>query len=118
MFCSHCGHELKEDYHFCPMCGTKVEPAQPKDPFPHSYLYQDTGGEDLFPMKVPCTTGQHEFVVHLTHKIACTGTPVNVEFSVCQKCGKMYFGSFPSRYGVVVAEKYTEIDTLPEDYFS
>ena len=118
MFCSHCGHELKEDYHFCPMCGTKVEPAHPKDPFPHSYLYQDTGGKDLFPMKEPCTTGQHEFVVHLTHKIACTGTPVNVEFSVCQKCGKMYFGSFPSRYGVVVAEKYTEIDTLPEGYFS
>ena len=27
-FCSHCGQELKEDYHFCPMCGTKVEPIQ------------------------------------------------------------------------------------------
>ena len=31
MFCSHCGQELKKDYHFCPMCGTQVGATQRLD---------------------------------------------------------------------------------------
>ena len=32
MFCRHCGKEIADDSHFCPICGTEVTEASPNQP--------------------------------------------------------------------------------------
>ena len=104
MFCSNCGHELKNGTNFCSHCGAKSNKPTKNSELKYSCLYRTDSGEDIFEMKTPCIEEDHKFVAYISHKAECVATRPTVTFK-CRKCGKMYFGSYPYRYGNVVAEE-------------
>ena len=71
---------------------------------PSPHWYPDNGGEDPFPMEEPCLKGRrHAFIERTIYQNSCQPTMPKRSFH-CRRCGEVYRGSCPTRYGTVVGE--------------
>ena len=71
---------------------------------PRRRRYPDGGGEDPFPMEGPCVKGRrHAFIERSFQEDSCQPT-VPKRIYLCRKCGKVYRGFYPTRYGDIVGE--------------
>lgn len=71
---------------------------------PRRRRYPDGGGEDPFPMEEPCVRGRrHAFIERSFQEASCLPTAPK-RIYLCRKCGKVYRGFYPTRYGDIVGE--------------
>lgn len=76
---------------------------------PRRRQYPDNGGEDPFPMEELCRKGRrHVFIERTIYQNSCQPT-VPKRIYLCRRCGEVYRGLYPTRYGDVVGE-----DPIPD----